>query len=115
MRFYRMLPESHSFGLNEDELTEIINVLKAFPEVEQAWIFGSRALKTYKRGSDIDIAIFGSHLDLIITAISYRCNEELLLPYFFDIVDYNGITNKELKEHIDRVGIPFYKNSQGPL
>jgi len=31
--------------------------------------------------------------------------DELDLPYKIDIVHYNTITNEELKEHIDRVGI----------
>jgi len=97
------------FGLAKDELVKIIEILKAYPEVERGMIFGSRALGTYKRGSDIDIALFGKHLENIVTSISYQLNEELSLPYFFDVVDYNGLTAPELKDHIDRVGIPFFK------
>jgi hypothetical protein len=32
-----------------------------------------------------------------------------LVPYFFDVIAYDSITNNELKEHIDRVGILFYR------
>ena len=36
-------------------------------------------------------------------------NEESLLPYYFDILDYDAIVNHDLKEHIDRVGIVIYQ------
>ncbi len=102
---------SHDFGLVKDELDKIVSVLKAFPEVERGVIFGSRALGTYKKGSDIDIALFGKHLEKAAISISYQLNEESALPYFFDVVDYHGLTKLELKEHIERVGIVFYKKS----
>jgi predicted nucleotidyltransferase len=104
-----MQNNTSSFGLTKEDLSKIIQVLKAFPEVQRGVIFGSRALGTYKRGSDIDIALFGKNLNSIITRISYELNEELVLPYFFDLVDYNSISNQQLKEHIDRVGLLFYQ------
>ncbi len=96
------------FGLTQNALDKITEILKSFPEVEKGLIFGSRALGTYKRGSDVDIALVGEHLEQAVMTISYRLNEELLLPYFFDVVDYNGLTKPELKEHIDRVGVVFF-------
>ena len=35
--------------------------------------------------------------------MGYSLNEEGLLPYQFDVVDYNTIDNDALREHIDRV------------
>lgn len=99
---------SGRFGLTDDELQQIIQVLKKFPEVHQAAIFGSRALGTYKRGSDIDLVLYGDELNT--TPISFQLNEEGLLPYFFDILDYQSLANPELKNHIDRVAISFYKS-----
>ena len=98
-----------SFGLTQDSLEQIIQILQAFPAVEKAVIFGSRAKGTNKRGSDVDIALIGSNLEPYVTQISYRLNEESLLPYFFDVVDYASITHQALKEHIDRVGMLFYE------
>ena len=37
-----------------------------------------------------------------------KLEEETMLPYKFDILDYTHLTHRELKEHIDRVGVPFY-------
>ena len=104
-----MSPDPALFGLSQKDLTSITLLLKSYPEVEQALIFGSRALGSYKRGSDIDIALFGNIEDATILAISSQLNEELVLPYFFDVLNYDALTNPELKDHIDRVGVIFYK------
>lgn len=37
-------------------------------------------------------------------------NEETLIPYYVDVIDYNTIQNAGLKNHIDREGIMIYKN-----
>ena len=100
--------ESSRFGLTQNELLKITKVLQTFPEVDRGMIFGSRALGTFKQGSDIDIALFGKDLSDIITQISYQLNYETTLPYFFDLVNYNEISHPELKDHIDRVGLLFY-------
>jgi len=33
--------------------------MKKFPEVESAWLYGSRAKGSQKHGSDVDIAVKG--------------------------------------------------------
>ncbi len=33
------------------------------------------------------------------------------MPYKFDILDYSQTDQKDLKDHIDRVGICIYQNS----
>jgi predicted nucleotidyltransferase len=100
------------FGLRKNHVDNIIDILRAHPEVERAAIFGSRALGTYKKGSDVDLVLYGDIRDEIITAISYKLNEEGTLPYFFDVLSYNSIDNPALKEHIDRVGIIFYSKDR---
>ena len=98
------------FGLKEDDLTAIISILKQQPKVEEALIFGSRAKGNYKPGSDVDIALKGTSLDFKTTSnISYLLNEETQMPYKFDVLDYHAISDKEVIEHIDRVGISFFK------
>ncbi len=36
-------------------------------------------------------------------------NEEYPIPYFFDILNYNTISNRNLKEHIDNERKILYK------
>ena len=50
-------------GLSKRDLDEISEILKSFPEIEEAVLFGSRAKGNYKPGSDIDIAIKGSAIE----------------------------------------------------
>ncbi|HEV2832283.1 MAG TPA: nucleotidyltransferase domain-containing protein [Hanamia sp.] len=102
----------NSFGLKEGDIKSIISILQQQPEVEEALIFGSRAKGNYKTGSDVDMAIKGDGINLkIITHISYLLNEETIMPYQFDVINYHSIRNAELIEHIDRAGISFYKKS----
>ncbi|MDZ7330645.1 MAG: nucleotidyltransferase domain-containing protein [candidate division KSB1 bacterium] len=93
------------FGLREHEIKQLTQIIFSFPEVQEAIIFGSRAMGNFKSGSDVDIAIRGKNITHeIITQIRYLLNEETLMPYFFDVVDYDQITNEDLKQHIDQFG-----------
>ena len=47
--------QTDNFGLSVNAIEWITRVLKVFPEIEEAIIFGSRAKGTEKPGSDIDI------------------------------------------------------------
>ncbi len=102
--------EASNFGLSTESTDWILRVLKVFPEIEEAIIFGSRAKGNSKPGSDIDIAVKGHFPEYTFTErIRNMLQEGLLLPYFFDVVDYDHISDLALKEHIDRVGKIFYK------
>lgn len=89
----------------------IIDVLKAYPLIEEAIIFGSRAKGTQKPGSDVDIALKGPGVEFLTAQVSGILNEETPLPYTFDVVAFDTLENKALKEHIQRVGISFYSKS----
>ncbi len=93
------------YGLNERDIDCILKAVQEFTEVERVIIFGSRAIGNYKKGSDIDIAIKGENISKeTITRLSGILNDELPLPFFFDVVDYKTISNNELKKHIDDNG-----------
>ena len=100
--------DNEHFGLKDGDMETIIAVLKKYPQIEQALIFGSRAKGDYKHGSDVDLVLKGNVQD-IVTQISFSLNEDSLLPYKFDVVDYNSISNQNLVDHINRVGIIFYE------
>jgi len=97
------------FGLKKETLSLIINEISNYKEIKEAVIFGSRAKGNYKTGSDIDIAIKGSEINQdIVDKLKNRLNQELPIPYFIDILDYENITSDDLIDHIDRVGFVFY-------
>ncbi|MBK7107123.1 MAG: nucleotidyltransferase domain-containing protein [Ignavibacteriae bacterium] len=90
-----------TFGISEKSFFYLITALKNFPEVEKAVIFGSRAIGNAKAGSDIDIAVFGNELNTdIVRELKILLNEKYNIPYFIDVVEYNSISNAELKKHI---------------
>lgn len=99
------------FGLTDKDLQFIVEVMKDYPQIDEAIIFGSRALQTYRKGSDIDLALKGKDIAETTYKISASLNEESPLPYYFDVLDYNLIDNDDLKDHIDRIGKQIYKKA----
>ena len=104
------------FGLKDSDLTTIRSRLQQFPEVEEALIYGSRAKGNPRKGSDVDLALKGKQLDSsLISQISYILNEETLMPYYFDLLNYHSLSNPDLTDHINRVGKLFYQKSEIPI
>jgi len=96
------------FGFIEKDFEYIKKAITQFLEIEKVIVFGSRAMGNYKNGSDVDLAIVGKNIDRqIVIKFSSLLNEELPLPYFFDIVDYTHLDDISLKEHIDKEGKEF--------
>ena len=106
-----------SFGLLPSDITAIGEVLEQQTAVESALIFGSRAKGNYRKGSDVDIALKGKDLNYkIINDIAFYLNEETLMPYRFDVLNYHTLGSADLKDHIDRVGVAFYcKEKEQPI
>lgn len=94
-----------NIGLIINDLESIRKVIKSFPKIEDAVLFGSRAKGTYSNGSDIDIALKGDNIMLNDMLDLSNALEELLLPYKFDLIIYDRITESALIDHINRVGI----------
>jgi predicted nucleotidyltransferase len=98
------------FGLKQDDIKTITAVISKCREVEEVLIFGSRAKGNFKNGSDVDIVLKGKDVTRdTILAISGELNGETILPYHFDILDFNTIQNEELIQHIQRVGQIIYR------
>lgn len=99
----------NQFGIYQRTFEYIIEELQKIKEVEQAFIFGSRAMGNFKKGSDIDIAIKGKNVTFsIIKRLNTIFNDELPIPYFVDILPYNALGNEELQQHIDIFGSLIY-------
>lgn len=98
------------YGFTDHQLQEIIHFLSKSPKIEKAVLFGSRALGTFKKYSDVDIAIMGKNADFWLAAhTQYELEEETYLPYFFDIIAYNTIENQALIKHIQEYGQEIYQ------
>jgi predicted nucleotidyltransferase len=97
------------YGLKENIIKKIQIAFSAFPEVDEAVLYGSRAKGNFKPGSDIDLTWKGDHLNLSVMNKISMLLDDLLLPYTLDLSIYHQIDNTELIDHIERVGISFYK------
>ena len=100
------------FGLKEDTIHKIQKVFSAFPEVDEAVLYGSRAKGNYKNGSDIDLTFMGNSIsDTEWTTIHFDL-DDLLTPYSFDLSLFSTIDNPDLIDHINRVGKTFYERGK---
>jgi uncharacterized protein len=102
---------SNRFDLPSPAVDKIRSTLAAFPQIERAVLFGSRAKGVARRGSDIDLALFGAGLDSRTLARIEDAMDDLLLPYRVDLLVHDRITHADLLDHIARVGIPFYEQA----
>jgi predicted nucleotidyltransferase len=97
------------YGLNEKTIERIQGVLAAYPEVDKAVLYGSRAKGNYKTGSDIDLTLYGAGLSLMILRKIENKLDDLLLPYKVDLSIFEQITDPAVVDHIRRVGVVFYE------
>ena len=101
-----------SHGLSEKQLAEINSVLAQYPEVERGVLFGSRAMDSHEKASDVDIAIEGDAADRSLAAsIKTHFEYDTYLPYFFDIVARPTITSEALENHIQKHGVVIYRKN----
>ena len=98
------------FGLSDSVIEKILNVFRSNSNIQEAVIFGSRAMGNYREGSDIDITLKGSiTFDNLLRIESEIDNQ--MLPYKFDVSLFEKLKNQELLKHINSVGKIFYKKA----
>lgn len=94
-------------GLTRHDRDLIRDVLARYPEVQRVTLFGSRAMGTFGRGSDIDLALEGPDLDSrTLTQIANEL-EDSDLPYKVDLLLRDEQLDPKLEAHIRRHGKPF--------
>lgn len=96
-----------ALGLKPHQYQLIEDIVLHHPLVEQAWVFGSRALGTFKDSSDIDLALEGTDLSITTIAQIQDQLEQSSLPYKVDLVIKRTITSEALLAHISQYGIPL--------
>ena len=100
----------NSYGLSKEVVAKLHQIFKTHPQIIQVKLYGSRAKGNYQEYSDIDLAVYGDgKLDRFIIADILTQINDSNIPYLIDIQDYHNIKNKNLIEHIDRVGIIIYQ------
>lgn len=100
-----------ALGLSEAALELLRAVFAGYPQVKEAWVFGSRAMGTHRPESDVDIALYGEVDELLAARIAGEL-DELPLPHTFDVQAYPCVRHQPLREHIDRVRRPVFVRDQ---
>jgi|SRR6185437_7210022 len=104
-----MVTTDYEYGLKKEIVNRIRAVLSGFPQISEALLYGSRAMGTYKPGSDIDLTFKGELLTTqMVNKISLAL-DDLFLPYTFDISAHQHIQNPDLLEHIAKHSLIFWK------
>lgn len=97
------------FGISAKSFQLILDSIACVDEIEKAGIYGSRALGNFKNGSDVDLVIFGKKVtNEILLKLKVKLEQELPIPYSFDLTHYETIKNSELKEHINKFARIIY-------
>lgn len=105
-----------STGLLESDLKLIRQAAASIPEIRQLILFGSRAKGSHKTGSDVDLAIKGAAVGYdTALRLADLLNEQMPLPYFFDVVNYHSLQEPRLIEYIDRVGVVLFEQESNDL
>lgn len=98
------------FEIREREMKHIIKILESFEKVEKAVVYGSRAMGNSKKNADIEIAVFGNEIEQNIEDRMFGAlNEEIPIPYIIDVLHYDSLESKELKEQIREQGKLIYE------
>ena len=100
---------SMRYGLKDGDIEAISSVFAKHREIEKVILYGSRAMGSYRNGSDIDLVLIGNDLSFEELLRIKGELDDLLLPYKIDLLLYSKINNEDLLEHIKRVGLTFYE------
>jgi predicted nucleotidyltransferase len=95
-------------GLSDNTIKKIHSIFSKYPEIKKVILYGSRALGTFRNGSDIDLTIDSNELSLTTLLKIENELDDLLLPYKIDLSIIKNIDNDDLIDHIRRVGVIFY-------
>ena len=98
-----------TFGLRDTDLIYMTNLFRQHPDIEQVWVYGSRAKGTNRPGSDVDLALIGPDVARsTVSHIHFVLEEDSPMPFFFDVTHWDSLSNQTLKDEIKRTGKLFY-------
>ena len=93
--------------LREKDRQALKIALGKFPEVRQAWVFGSRATGKARRASDIDLAIEAPDLSPARWHALQEALEQAPIIYNLDVVRLDALQDQDLKQAILSHRIPM--------
>jgi len=104
------MPET--YGILLFSWMRLLETLREVPQIQQAVLFGSRALGRARRGSDIDLVLMGPEVtSQVAFDVAGRLNEREPLPYHFDVLSWNQVDSPDLRDHVERAGKVIFQRT----
>lgn len=99
----------NELGLRTRDMDYMTSLFATVPAIKKVVLYGSRAMGRFESGSDVDIAIAGNEVTTKdIAHIHFKLENESPTLLWFDVIHYESITNKALKNEIDGHGKIIY-------
>lgn len=98
--------------IKERHKRAISAILSANERVERAVLYGSRALKTNKATSDVDIVLFGDRLTYSDRARLSAVIDAIPMAHSVDLALYHKIQNESLRRQIQDHGIEWFTRTE---
>lgn len=96
------------FGLSQQNIEALRNVISCTKSVREAVVYGSRARGDNTPFSDIDIALKGDNITSRDLTRIYFMIEDLFIPYTVDLCVVSDIRNERLVQNIQNEGKVLY-------
>lgn len=104
-------------GFTDERWLSIARILLSIAPCDRVAVFGSRAKGTWREGSDVDLAVWGSAWEPLTAEKAREQLEESCFPWTFDVVLPERLQDPDLLGHIQRVGfeLPLPHTFHPPL
>lgn len=102
----------NSTGLTTEQLDVLTRIFKKHSKIQAVTLYGSRAKGNFHPRSDIDLVVFGDNIDRFLISELLLDLDDSNLPYSVDLQNYSDLKNRALIEHIDRIGVPIFKQQE---
>lgn len=89
-------------------LKNLSQLFAAFPGIESAALFGSRARGDFNERSDYDVAVYGKLNDSDKARLRISCTEDLPTLHKIDLIFMEQVTDEKFIQNVKKEGIIFY-------
>lgn len=100
-------------GLTNAQRRMIADVLAACPAVQEAILFGSRAMGNFKPSSDVDLFLVGNTIGMDELLQLHRGMDDLPLPVDIDLLADTMLQSADVRRHIQTHGSLWWSRNSG--
>lgn len=103
---------SEHLAIDDKSIDILTSIFREFPQIKEVVLYGSRAKATHQERSDIDLVIRNSEISRQTLGKIKLEIDNSDVPYLVDLQIMENIKNRQLIDHINRVGKVFYTSPE---